>query len=220
MSRVPNRNVTTRILFSVGVLVVVTLALGAARAQSHDNNLIPEHFAGIISEYSPSNVAGGPWEVRGKWTLDIHGSFADFSGAVVMETSDYGVTTKSIADPTMVMDRNSHTHHITMTHVLVTVATSPVAGCPTYNPPTPSPTGPVIVITGSVNVTANGQPAPFEAKGPSSLQICIAGGTVKPWTNFGMIFTGAATGHFGGQFYNGVVLSSRGRDDVHSPAAQ
>src|ERR1700753_2175448 len=145
---------------------------------------MPEHFTGPISEYSPSNVPGGPWEVRGNWTLDIHGATADFVGAVVMEASDYGVTTGSIKDPTVVMDRNSHTHHITLTLASVTVTTSPT-GCPTYNPPTPPPSGPVIVIYGPVNVTGNGQPAPFEAKGPSWLQICIPGGTVKPWAKFG-----------------------------------
>lgn len=219
MTRTTNRSFARLLAQTVAVLCLLVLALGAARAQSHDNNIVPEHFTGIISEYSPSNVPGGPWEVRGKWTLDIHGAFADFTGDVVMETSDYGVTTKSIADPTMVMDRNSHTHHITMTKALVTVTTTPT-GCPAYNAPTPSPSGPVIVITGPVGVTANGQPAPFEAKGPSSLQICIAGGTVKPFTNFGMMFSGTATGHFGSQFYNGVVVSSRGHDDVRGPAIQ
>jgi hypothetical protein len=209
MSSSSNRRYVTRLLFSLTIVVVVTLALGATHAQS--NNAIPEHFSGTISEYSPSNVSGGPWEVRGKWTVDIHGAYADFAGAAVMETSDYGVTTKSIADPTMVMDRNSHTHNITMTNIPITVATAPVAGCPTYNAPTPAPTGPVIVIYGPVNVTSNGQPAPFEAKGPSWLRICITGGTVKPWTNFGMIFTGTATSHFGSQFYNGVVTSYSGR---------
>ena len=63
----------------LGWLACAGLALGA-RAQSHDN-AIPQHFTGVISEYSPSNVPGGPWEVRGKWTLDIHGGYADFAGA-------------------------------------------------------------------------------------------------------------------------------------------
>jgi hypothetical protein len=217
MIRSTNRSFVRLFAQTVAVLCLLVLALGAARAQSRDDNRIPEHLAGTISEYSPSNVSGGPWEVRGKWTLDIHGNFADFSGAVTMETSDYGVTTGSLKDPTMTMSRNPHTHHISMTHALVTVTTSPT-GCPTYAAPTPSPSGPVIVITGPVNVTANGQPAPFEAKGPSSLQICIAGGTVKPFSNFGMIFTGTATSHFGGQFFNGVVTTKT--HDDHGPFAQ
>jgi hypothetical protein len=78
----------------------------------------------------------------------------------------------------------------------------------------------VIVITGPVGVTGNGQPAPFEAKGPSFLRICIAGGTVKPWANFGMQFTGTATSHFGVYFYNGVVVSYSGHDHDHGPAMQ
>ncbi len=218
MTRTTNRSLIHLLAQTVALLCLLVLALGAARAQSHDNNRIPEHFTGTLSEYSPSNVSGGPWEVRGKWTLDIHGNFADFSAAVTMETSDYGVTTGSISDPKTTATRNPHTHHITMTHAMVTVTTNQ-AGCPIYTA-TPPPTGPVIVITGLVNVTANGQPAPFEAKGPSSLQICIAGGTVKPFTNFGMIFSGTATGHFGSQFYNGVVVSYRGNDFVFGPPTQ
>lgn len=200
----PFPRLLARIFYATSALAVLTLTLGATPA-SQDPPPLPEHFAGTISEYSPSNVSGGPWEVRGRWTLNINGGFADFTAAVTMETSDYGVTTGSIKDPTVTMDRNPHTHVITMTHALVTVTTTPT-GCPTYNPPQPSTSGPVIVVTGPVSVTANGQAAPFEAKGPSSLQICIAGGTVKPFTNFGMIFSGTATSHFGSQFYNGVVV--------------
>ena len=215
MTRTTNHSFARLLAQTVAVLCLLVLALGAARAQ-HDDTRVPEHLAGTISEYSPSNVSGGPWEVRGKWNLTIHGNFADFSAAVTMETSDYGVTTGSLKDPTMTMSRNPHTHHITMTHALVTVTTTPT-GCPTYTA-TPPPTGPVIVITGSVDVTANGQPAPFEAKGPSSLTICIAGGTVKPFSNFGMLFAGTATSHFGSQFYNGVV-TTKSHDD-HGPAEQ
>jgi hypothetical protein len=200
MSRTTNRSFVL-LAHTIAALCLVILALGAHAQYTP----LPNHLAGTISEYSPSNLTGGPWEVRGKWTLDVHGSFANFSAAVTMETSDYGVTTGSIKNPTITMDRNPHTHHITLTNALVTVTSTPT-GCPTYNAPQPSTSGPVIVITGPVSVTANGQPAPFEAKGPSSLQICIAGGAVKPWTNFGMVFSGEATSHFGSQFYNGVVV--------------
>lgn len=205
MTRLTTRSSIRLLAQTIAVLCLVFMALGAARAQSRDDNRIPEHFTGTISEYSPSNVPGGPWEVRGKWSLSIHGNFADFSAAVTMETSDYGITTGTIKDPTMTMDRSPHTHHITMTHALVTVTTTPV-GCNTYSPAT---TGPVIVITGPVSVTGNGQPASFEAKGPSSLQICIAGGSVKPFSNFSMMFSGTATGHFGSQFFNGVVIDAK-----------
>lgn len=218
MNRTTNRSFARLLAQTLAVLCLLVLALGA-RAQLPTITRIPQQFAGTISEYSPSNVSGGPWEVRGTWNLDIHGDFADFSAAVVMETSDYGVTNGNIKDPTMPMDRNSHTHHITMTHAMVTVTTDQT-GCPTYNAPTPPPSGTVIVVSGPVSVTGNGQPAPFEAKGPSSLKICLTGGTVKPWTNFGMIFTGTATGHFGTYFYNGVVVSYRGNDFIFGPPMQ
>jgi len=29
------------------------------------------HFKGVINDYSPSNVSGGPWEIRGTWSLDV-----------------------------------------------------------------------------------------------------------------------------------------------------
>ncbi len=31
----------------------------------------PMHFNGLINDYSPSTVKGGPWEMHGQWTLDI-----------------------------------------------------------------------------------------------------------------------------------------------------
>jgi hypothetical protein len=217
MTQTTNRSLARLLAQTIAVLCLLVLALGAT-AQLPTTTRIPETFAGTISEYSPSNVSGGPWEVRGKWTLNIHGDFADFSAAVTMETSDYGVTTGSLKDPTMTMSRNPHTHHITLTHAMVTVTTNQ-SSCPSYTA-TPPPTGPVIIVSGSVSVTANGQPAPFEANGPSSLTICIAGGTVKPFTNFGMQFAGKATGHFGGQFYNGVVVSYRGNDFIFGPPIQ
>lgn len=204
----------TRLLsFAFRMLPALALVINlSARAQFFPHPPEPQHFAGTISDYSPSNVSGGPWEVRGKWTLDIRGDFADFSGAVSMETSDYGVTTGSIKDPTMVMDRSPHTHHITMTHAMVTVTTTPT-GCGTSF--SPATTGPVIVITGPVSVTGNGGPASFEAKGPSSLEICLSGGSVVPYSNFSMIFTGTATGHFGSQPFTGVII----KPHAHEPAA-
>ena len=54
----------------------------------------PVHYVGLINDYSPSTVKGGPYEIRGEWSLDLQGDSgtADFSAAVKMETSDYGIT--------------------------------------------------------------------------------------------------------------------------------
>ena len=55
----------------------------------------PVHFSGLINDYSPSTVKGGPWEMHGQWSLDIHEDWrkearADFSADMTM--SDYGTT--------------------------------------------------------------------------------------------------------------------------------
>ena len=212
MSRIPNRTFTTRLLFSLGVLVVVTLALGAARAQDHPNRL-----AGLINDYGPTSVSGGPYEMRGPWTLDIHrwSATADFTVVLNMETSDYGMAAATKLDPAVALpDRGAHTHHIFM-HGTLTTDTS---HCPTYNPAT---TGPVIVVTGQPEIlTGNGGPAPFQLKGPSTLWICVAGGSQVPFSNVAMIFTaGGATGHFGTQPIHGVVIPAPPLND-RGPAQQ
>jgi hypothetical protein len=32
----------------------------------------PQRLSGLINDYTPSNVAGGPYEMRGKWSLRLH----------------------------------------------------------------------------------------------------------------------------------------------------
>lgn len=49
--------------------IAVTLAVGLVTAQ----DLRQVHFKGIINDYSPSTVMGGPYEIRAVWTLDIFG---------------------------------------------------------------------------------------------------------------------------------------------------
>ena len=61
--------------WTVSVVAVVVLALGiCARAQAPT----PTHFSGLINDYSPENILGktvGPWEMHGKWSLDLKGRF-------------------------------------------------------------------------------------------------------------------------------------------------
>jgi hypothetical protein len=155
------------------------------------------HFAGIINDYSPSTVSGGPYEIRGNWTLDWRGTSANFSAAVTMETSDSGIT----VDLTNPDSRGAHTHHITMKNAKVTTTTDPTV-CPAYNPATKSTN---LVINGTVSITGNGSAAPFEMKGPSTMQVCINGGDKVPFSNISLVLMGPATGHFGTKAIHGVV---------------
>ena len=181
-----------QVLFAFGV----TLALGLASAQE----LRIVHFKGVINDYSPSNVAGGPYEIRGPWTLDVQrDGTATFSADVTMQTSDYGISNATAVDPTNPNTRGSHTHHMSIASATVSYDTS---ACPVYSPPA---TGPGVVISGAITTTGNGGPAPFESQGPSKAQVCVTGGTEIEWANMTLVYTGPATGHFGPQAIHGVV---------------
>jgi hypothetical protein len=155
-------------------------------------------FSGVISDYSPSTVAGGPYEIRGTWSLEVRGT-ANFSADLAMETSDYGITGATAVDPANPGTRSPHTHHVSMTNATVSYDSSV---CPVFSPPT---TGAAIVVTGTATTTGNGGPAPFEAKGPSTLQVCITGGTQVAFSNVTLVYTGPATSHFGPQALHGAV---------------
>jgi hypothetical protein len=199
----------------VRIIVVLSLAAGSgALAQAPS----PRHFSGIISDYTPLSASAsptGPWELRGKWSLHVKGDSgkADFSAIIVMELSDYWVL-KTNADPTNSGDRSQHTHHITLTDAVVNYDASV---CPANSPAT-NPTG--IVLTTDPNtvlkITANGGPAPFEIKGPSTLQVCITGGTEVQNSNLSLVFGGAAAGHFGSQAIHGVVSFPRHANESDS----
>ena len=163
-------------------------------------------FSGQIHDYSPSTVSGGPYEIRGQWSLNVLPTgTANFTADLAMETSDYGISDATMVDPTDPTTRNAHTHNITMTNGTVSYDTSV---CPSYNPPT---TGPGIVVTGTATTTGNGSPAPFEAKGPSTIQVCITGGTTVLFSNMSLVYTGPATTHFGPQAIHGVVIQTASR---------
>jgi hypothetical protein len=195
---------------AVRALSLLLLVSGAcALAQGRK----PVHFSGLINDYSPATVKGGPWEMHGQWTLDISqdrhaasGFSADFSADMTM--SDYG-TTAGLPDATK-GGQSPHTHHIKLTNVNVTWNTD---GCPTVSPATLTGfqiNGPVSLITG------NGSIAPFETTPPTTtLQVCITGGEDVQYSilnsNVSMVFVGPATSHFGPQAIHGVV---RTRDDV------
>jgi hypothetical protein len=155
-------------------------------------------FSGTISDYSPSTVPGGTWEMRGEWSLDVFGT-ANFSAALTMETSDYGISDSTKVDPTNPATRSPHVHHIVMSGATISYD---VSTCPANKP---ASTGYGMMVTGTATTSANGSPAPFESMGPSTLQVCIIGGTDIEWSNVTLVYTGPATGHFGTQAIHGVV---------------
>jgi hypothetical protein len=186
-----------RIQFAIRLCSIgVVLAAGHLRAQE----LRRVHLSGFINDYSPSTVSGGPYEIRGEWSLDLNrAGTTDFTADLNMETSDYGIAGATQVDPANPATRGAHTHHISITNAAVSYDTSV---CPAFSPPT---TGPGIVISGTATTTGNGGPAPFESKGASTLQVCVTGGSQVEFANLTLVYTGPATGHFGTQPIHGVV---------------
>jgi hypothetical protein len=179
-------------------LAIAVAAIALVRPQAQD--LRPVHVSGVINDYSPSTVAGGPYEIRGDWSLDVvRGGTANFSADLNMETSDYGISSAAQVDPANPATRSPHTHHISMTNATLSYDTSL---CPANNPPT---TFSGIVVTGTATTTGNGGPATFESKGSSTLQVCIMGGTEANYSNVTLVYSGPATGHFGAQPIHGVI---------------
>jgi len=195
--------------WSVGAWVLV-LALGTSVVAQ---NRSPEHFRGIINDFTAAHDAkgnsSGPWELHGVWRLDLsrERGTAEFSAALTMENSDYWllINPNPPADPNSPATRTPHTHHITMRDAQVTSDPSLVAsGCPTasYKPPTTSG----FMVTGSASITGNGGYPPFAPEGqPSPLTVCITGGTQVGFSNITLVFGMPASGHFGLQAINGAV---------------
>lgn len=140
------------------------------------------HLRGSINDYTPASV-GGPWQITGQWSLNLHGQSgsADFAASVTMVRSDLGVT-----DLNSPSQRHAHTHHILLANGTVT----PIANG--------------FRVTGAATITANGNfPPPF---GPSStLEIDVVGGNTVAPSNINLTLTGDAVVHFGSQPINGVV---------------
>jgi hypothetical protein len=165
----------------------------------------PVHYRGLLDDYTPSAavVKGGPYEMHGKWQLDVNErrGTATFSAAMNMETSDYGITQNTVNkdDPTT---RGAHTHHISMTDGVL--SSDWATRCPTFSP---APTD-GFVITGTAFVTGNGAPAPFG--NPSPVTICVLGGESVGYSNLTLTFGAPASNHFGTYAIHGVILRCSG----------
>ncbi|HZR63900.1 MAG TPA: hypothetical protein VFA85_02075 [Terriglobales bacterium] len=198
-----------RLRLTTCIFVLLVLASGvAALAQDPQP---PEHLSGIISDYTPlisTLTPTGPWEMRGHWSLHLNGDAgeADFSAYMTMELSDYGVTAAggNVTDP---KSRSAHTHHIVMTDATISFDPFDTSSCPVLSPTNTTR----FVVNGTAKfISGNGNSAPFEKLGPTTLQVCISGGTdgtsEVQYSNMTLAMTGpAAAKHFGSQPIHGVV---------------
>ena len=50
-------------------IAIAVAAITVMRAPAQD--IRPVRYSGVINDYSPSTVAGGPYEIRGEWALDV-----------------------------------------------------------------------------------------------------------------------------------------------------
>jgi len=161
------------------------------------------HFGGVLNDYSPASVKGGPWEMHGTWTLDLHGGWGTADFSAVMTMSGYGKTAAGAVDPTQA-GQGAHTHNIKLTNATITWN---MTGCPAYSPAALQG----FQINGVVTLmTGNGSNAPFETTPPSStLQVCITGGDMVPYSvpyaNISLVLGAPATSHFGAQPIHGVI---------------
>jgi hypothetical protein len=194
----------TTLRFAPRMLSALLLLVAGASACAQ--RPLAVHFGGVLNDYSPSSVKGGPWEMHGTWSLDLldgRGEFgkADFTAAMTM--SGYGKTAAGAVDPTQA-GAGAHTHNIKLTHATITWN---MTGCPVFSPVALQG----FQINGTVSlITGNGTNAPFETTPPTTtLQVCVTGGDLVPYSvpysNVTLVFNGPATSHFGTQAIHGVV---------------
>ena len=181
-------------------------SLTQASAEDRDSRSSPPvHYSGLLNDYTPSAavVKGGPYEMRGKWSLEVdrRRGTATFTAAMNMETSDYGITQNTV-DKDNPATRLAHTHHISMTDGVV--SDDWMTSCPSFSPAVTDG----FVVTGTAFVTGNGVPAPFG--NPSPLTICVLGGSNVMFSNITVTFGAPANTHFGKQAIHGVVLRCAG----------
>lgn len=190
-----------RNLFRCIAIVGVFLFAGGTGSHAQaprDDHFEGLHFTGLINDVTTSNV--GSWAIHGTWTLDMRqgAQTGDFTAALSMERSDLFFVTTPGADPNSLSTRNTHTHHISVTHGTVT----PIDGG--FR---------VSGAAGLTIITANGALAPFEPKPPmpltSTLQIDVTGDGLVPFSNIALTFGGKAATHFGSNPIAGVVKTVR-----------
>ena len=198
------------------LMILAPLAIGGLTSAFAANPPLPAQFSGLLNDYTPGTT---PYEMHGKWTLDLNAARATarFSAEMTMEFADF-----ANPDPTGNHDPTklgAHTHHISVTDGVIhnDPTGDPInwaSSCPnTFSPPIKGG----FVITGSANVTGNGANAPFG--NPTPVIICVLGGVSSgvagtasvTYSNMTLTFAAPAPGgknastHFGTQAINGVV---------------
>jgi len=196
-----------------GTIAAMAIVAGCAGALAQDPPAAAAavHFSGVINDYPESTTSGGatigPWEVRGPWSLDLHGfsGTANFSAALTMEFSDLSVGAGAAADA-----RHQHTHHITMTNATLIENPPASENCPPSASGTPA-YNVQFEVKGMADVSGNGG-SPFGAGILVPLQVCVEGGPNVQFSNITLVFTkesdgtpSPATLHFGAQPVHGVV---------------
>jgi|SRR5580692_339307 len=196
----------------LAILTVATGLGGLTVAKAGDREEAPPvHYSGLINDYTPSAavVKGGPYEMRGRWSLDVNErrGTARFSAVLNMETSDYGIVQGTVdkdeVDPAKT--RGAHTHHILVTEGMVN--SDPTAwstSCPSFAQPVSGG----FVVTGPAFITVNGGKTPFA--NPSMVTICVLGGSEVTFSNITLTLGAPASGHFGMQAIHGVVVGCAG----------
>ena len=173
----------------------------------------PVHLSGLINDYTPSTVSGGPWTIHGEWSLNLQGSSGTANFAADMTMSDRASTDGKL-DATK-PGNSPHTHHIRLTDAIVRTDPASLSECPADKPATTHR----LMISGTVSlITANGSDAPFEPPAPTAptsvLTVCVSGGNVQtdplysiPYSNVTLQFSASspAVTHFGSQPIHGVV---------------
>jgi hypothetical protein len=195
---------------AVRVLAVLLLAAGSY-VLAEDRG--PEHFGGVINDYTVGSVAGGPYEMHGQWSMELHRErgTADFFADMTM--SSFGTiktsTGATVEDPTQA-GVNPHTHHIRLTGV---VMKSEVSECPQYGTPTTFR----FEISGTLSLmTGNGNVLKGETDPPTSmLQVCVSGGPEVEYSNITLVFGAPANMHFGMGAIHGVVRSASAESFEH-----
>jgi hypothetical protein len=188
--------------------------VGLPRAGAAEHSRLPASFSGLLNDYTSPAVAGGPYEMHGKWSLRLNEerSSASFTAEMTMETADFANPDTKAGDPTKL---GPHVHHISMTDgVIHNDLTDPVnwkTQCAALKPPVSDG----FVVTGTAYVTGNGSNPSFG--NPSPLTICILGGSQSPtvvgaqafveFSNFTLTFGARANTHFGTQPINGVITA-------------
>jgi hypothetical protein len=191
-----------------GILVTAAACISLTHAKAGDREFrlpSPVHYQGLLNDYTPSNAVttGGPYEMRGKWSLEVdeRRGTAKFSAAMNMETSDFGIVQGTV-DKDIPMKRGAHTHHLTMTDGMISDDWATV--CPVFSPVVTDG----FVVKGTVYITGNGGPASFG--NPTPITICVLGGTVVKASNITVSLGMPASKHFGTQPIHGVVLNCTG----------